>query len=113
MSWKPCWCPPSDTARTPLVSDVFRKSKKVYKDEPLQEVKTEAKEEPPKSPRDEAVLPPLREHTDDEDNASLSSAEEIWLDKGETDEENEGGIKEEEEEEHEEEVEDDLSLIHI
>ena len=106
MSWKPCWCPPSDTARTPLVSDVFKKSKKIYNDEPLQEVKTEVKVEPPKSPRDDTELPPLREHTDDDDNASLSSEEEIWLDEAESDEDNVGGIKEEEEEEDEEEVKD-------
>ena len=84
MSWKPCWCPPSDTARTPHVSKVFRESKKLFKDEPLQDVKTEAKEEPPTSPRDDAALPPLREHTDDEDNASLSCEEELWLDEAET-----------------------------
>ena len=87
------------------LSQQSSENKEIFKDEPLQEVKTEAKEEPPTSPRGDAALPPLREHTDDEDNASLSSAEEIWLDEGETDEENEGGIKEEEEEE--------LSLIHI
>ena len=28
MSWKACWCPPSDTARTPLVSDVFNSQRK-------------------------------------------------------------------------------------
>ena len=106
MSWKPCWCPPSDTARTPLVSDVFKKSKKIYNDEPLQEVKTEVKDEPPKSPRDDTELVLLREHTDDEDKASLSSEEEIWLDEAESDEDNVGGIKEEEEEEVEEEVQD-------
>ena len=84
----------------------FKKSKKIYNDEPLQDVKTEVKDDPPKSPRDETELPPLREQTDSEDNASLSSEEDIWLDEAESDEDNVGGIKEEEEEEDEEEVHD-------
>ena len=69
-----------------LSRKVFKKSKKIYNDEPRQEVNTEVKKEPPKSPRDDTELVLLREHTDDEDNASLSSEEELWLDETESEE---------------------------
>ena len=33
MSWKPCWCPPKESARKPLVSKVFRQ-RHFFDDEP-------------------------------------------------------------------------------